>query len=110
MVWHFLLAENDLGLRVGAGLGITADDVRHLPPLRTQTLSPEENTRLANLGKNPPRDVDGFAAALKEMIEDEALRRSCAAAAIETAHDYTMDAIGPRWAELLADLRAARER
>jgi catalase len=60
MVWHFLLVENDLGLRVGEGLGITPDDVRHLPPLPTQTLSPDENARLANLGKNPPRDVEGL--------------------------------------------------
>jgi catalase len=60
MVWHFLLVENDLGLRVGEGLGITPDDVRHLPPLSTQTLSPDESARLANLGKNPPRDVEGL--------------------------------------------------
>ncbi|GAA2837160.1 hypothetical protein GCM10020220_027560 [Nonomuraea rubra] len=35
MVWHFLLAEDDLGLRVGEGLGITPDDVAGLEPLRS---------------------------------------------------------------------------
>jgi catalase len=60
MVWHFLLVEDDLGLRVGEGLGIAPDDVRHLPPLTTQELSPADQERLANLGKNGPRDVTGL--------------------------------------------------
>ncbi|MCI2238634.1 catalase [Paenibacillus sp. TRM 82003] len=59
MVWHFLMCEDELGLRVGEGLGITPDDVRHLPPLASQTLNEEELARLANLGKNGPRDVSG---------------------------------------------------
>jgi catalase len=59
MVWHLFLCEDELGQRVGEGLGITADDVRHLPPLQTQTLSDEEQQRLATLGKNGPRDVTG---------------------------------------------------
>ncbi|MDF9716143.1 catalase [Nocardioides sp. ChNu-99] len=59
MVWHFFLCEDELGQRVGEGLGITADDVRHLEPLATQTLSEEEQQRAANLGKNGPRDVEG---------------------------------------------------
>ncbi|MFS0699257.1 catalase [Cellulomonas sp. 179-A 4D5 NHS] len=60
MVWHFLLCDDELGARVGEGLGITADDVRHLPPLQSQTLSDAELDRLANLGKNGPRDVTGL--------------------------------------------------
>jgi catalase len=59
MVWHLFMCEDELGQRVGEGLGIAADDVRHLPPLRTQTLSEEEQQRAANLGKNGPRDVRG---------------------------------------------------
>ncbi|WP_337059810.1 catalase [Kineococcus sp. G2] len=59
MVWHFLMCEDELGLRVGEGLGITPDDVRHLPPLASQTLNEAELERLANLGKNGPRDVSG---------------------------------------------------
>ena len=60
MVWHFLLVDDELGLRVGEGLGISPDDVRHLEPLRTQTLNDEELARLSNLGKNGPRDVAGL--------------------------------------------------
>ena len=60
MIWHLLLGEDELGLRVGEGIGIGPDDVRHLPPLATQTLSDAENDRLANLGKNGPRDVTGL--------------------------------------------------
>jgi catalase len=60
MVWHWFMAEDELGQRVGEGLGISADDVRHLEPLATQTLSDEEKARAANLGKNGPRDVSGL--------------------------------------------------
>ncbi|MVO89430.1 catalase [Streptomyces sp. p1417] len=60
MVWHFLLVENDLGLRVGEGLGIAAADVAHLEPLADQTLTEEDRTRLGRLGDNPPRDVSGL--------------------------------------------------
>ncbi len=59
MVWHLLLCEDELGQRVGDGLGISADDVRSLPPLDTQTLSEHELQRLENLGKNGTRDVSG---------------------------------------------------
>ncbi len=38
---------------------MTADDVRHLEPLATQTLSDAELERAADLGKNGPRDVSG---------------------------------------------------
>jgi catalase len=60
MVWHFLLVDDDLGLRVGDGLGITPDDVRDLEPLPGQTLSEEDLQRLSDLGKNGPRDVTGL--------------------------------------------------
>ncbi len=59
MVWHFLLCEDELGLRVGEGLGIKPDDVRDLPPLASQTLTEDELDRLANLGSNGPRPVAG---------------------------------------------------
>jgi catalase len=57
MVWHLLMADDELGGRVGEGIGIIADDVRHLEPLPTQTLSEAEEQRRANLGNNGPRDV-----------------------------------------------------
>ncbi len=60
MVWHFFMCDDELGQRVGEGLGITADEVRGLEPLQTQTLSEEELQRAANLGKNGPRDVTGL--------------------------------------------------
>jgi catalase len=60
MIWHLFMIENELGQRVGEGVGISADDVRNLPPLATQTLTEEEQERLANLGGNPPRDVNGL--------------------------------------------------
>lgn len=60
MVWHFLMVDDELGLRVGEGLGIGVDDVRHLPPLQSQTLNDEERRRLENLGANGPRDVTGL--------------------------------------------------
>ncbi|WP_261166074.1 catalase [Microbacterium sp. Marseille-Q6965] len=60
MVWHFLMADDELGLRVGEGLGIGVDDVRHLEPLQSQTLSEADRARLANLGANGPRDVTGL--------------------------------------------------
>ncbi|HEX8758795.1 MAG TPA: catalase [Pseudonocardiaceae bacterium] len=59
MVWHLFMVEDELGQRVGDGLGISADDVRDLPPLPTQQLSEAEQQRLENLGKNGPRDVTG---------------------------------------------------
>ncbi|MCL3859514.1 catalase [Actinotalea sp. K2] len=60
MVWHFLLCDDELGQRVGEGLGITAADVRDLPPLASQTLSQDELDRLEKLGSNGPRDVTGL--------------------------------------------------
>jgi catalase len=57
MVWHLYLCEDELGQKVGEGIGITADDVRHLEPLATQTLNDEERQRLANLGNNGTREV-----------------------------------------------------
>jgi catalase len=59
MLWHLFMAEDELGQRVGEGIGISADDVRGLKPLATQTLTEAELQRAANLGNNGPRDVAG---------------------------------------------------
>ncbi len=69
MVWHFLMCDDELGLRVGEGLGISADDVRGLEPLQSQTLSEAELQRAANLGKNGPRDVTGLT--MTHSVPDE---------------------------------------
>ena len=60
MVWHLFLAEDELGQRVGDGLGISADDVKHLKPVPTQGWGEAEQQRLDNLGNNGPRDVEGL--------------------------------------------------
>jgi catalase len=60
MVWHLLMADDELGTRVGEGIGISAADVKDLPPLASQTLSDEEEQRRKNLGANGPRDVTGL--------------------------------------------------
>ncbi|MCA2174999.1 catalase [Nonomuraea glycinis] len=60
MVWHLLLVEDELGLRVGEGLGITPDDVSGLEPLASQDLTDEDRDRLAKLGANGQRDVHGL--------------------------------------------------
>jgi glycosyltransferase involved in cell wall biosynthesis len=62
----------------------------------------------------PAEDVEGLARAIREIVEDEELRRRMAAAAVETAQEYTIEAIGPLWEELFAALsptaRASRHR
>jgi glycosyltransferase involved in cell wall biosynthesis len=49
----------------------------------------------------PPQDISAFATALRELIEDEPLRRRLGAAAATTASAYGVDAVGPRWEALL---------
>ena len=52
----------------------------------------------------PAKDVERLAEAIREIIEDEELRRRMAAAAVETAEQYTIEAIGPLWEELLGEI------
>ena len=52
----------------------------------------------------PAEDVEGLSRGILELVEDEQLRRRTAAAAIETAQRYTMDAIGPQWEALFREL------
>jgi glycosyltransferase involved in cell wall biosynthesis len=52
----------------------------------------------------PPGDVEAFAAGLRELIEDETLRRRCGTAAPATARRYTIEAVGARWDALLEQL------
>jgi catalase len=69
MVWHFLLVEDELGQRVGEVLGIKPADVGHLEPLQSQTLPDEDQQRLANLGNNGRRDVEGLT--MTHCVPDE---------------------------------------
>jgi glycosyltransferase involved in cell wall biosynthesis len=52
----------------------------------------------------PQEDVEGLSRAIREIVEDEELRRRMAAEAVETAQEYTIEAIGPLWVELLEGL------
>lgn len=72
MVWHFLMVEDDLGLRVGEGLGIAPGDVSHLEPLAGQDLSDEDRERMSRLGKNGSRDVSGMK--MTHCVPDERAR------------------------------------
>jgi glycosyltransferase involved in cell wall biosynthesis len=58
----------------------------------------------------PHKDVDALARAIRELIEDDELRRSCAAAAAESAHEYSIASVGPRWQALFDDLGATAAR
>ncbi|WP_299037684.1 catalase [uncultured Pseudokineococcus sp.] len=73
MVWHLLMCDDELGGRVGEGIGISADDVRGLEPLATQTLTEDELERARNLGKNGPRDVEGLA--MTHCVANERVQR-----------------------------------
>ncbi|MFP5364207.1 MAG: catalase [Thermoleophilia bacterium] len=59
MLWHLYMCEDELGSRVGDGIGIGLEEVRDMAPLATQTLSDEEERRRRKLGDNGPRDVEG---------------------------------------------------
>jgi glycosyltransferase involved in cell wall biosynthesis len=58
----------------------------------------------------PARDVDALAAGIIELIEDGDLRRRLGPAAVETAREYSIDAVGPRWEDLFAELAESRGR
>ncbi len=60
MVWHLYMIEDELGARVGDGIGVSLQDVGDLEPLATQIFTDEEIRRLENLGHNGPRDVSGL--------------------------------------------------
>jgi glycosyltransferase involved in cell wall biosynthesis len=58
----------------------------------------------------PAEDIDALAAALLALIEDPARRRRYGEAALRTAREYAITAIGPHWDALLDDLsRSGRQ-
>jgi glycosyltransferase involved in cell wall biosynthesis len=52
----------------------------------------------------PDRDVGALAAGIRQLIEDEELRRRCARAAVATAARYSTEAIGRDWDRLFRAL------
>jgi glycosyltransferase involved in cell wall biosynthesis len=57
----------------------------------------------------PPEDVERFADALIELVENPDRRRRMGEAAARKAHMYDIDAIGAQWDDLLAELGSAGE-
>jgi glycosyltransferase involved in cell wall biosynthesis len=74
---------------MGVGMAVVSFDC---PTGPASVIDDHENGLLIR-----PRTIAAFAAGLNEMIDDEALRRRCSAAAIERMREYSMDVIGPRW-------------
>jgi glycosyltransferase involved in cell wall biosynthesis len=56
----------------------------------------------------PARDVDGLARGIAELMDDAALRRRLGTAAARTAAQYTIEAVGPLWEQLLEELGERR--
>jgi glycosyltransferase involved in cell wall biosynthesis len=56
----------------------------------------------------PNGDIDEFAAALRELIEDGEKRARMGAAAAETASRHALEVVGQQWVELLHELDDAR--
>src|SRR3954449_1109856 len=50
MVWHLYMCEDELGQRVGDGIGVSLADIGDLEPLPKQIFNDEEQERLRNLG------------------------------------------------------------
>ena len=56
----------------------------------------------------PPKDVNGLASALADLIEDRDRRRAMGAAAFESSRRYFMPAVCDSWERLFGELNAAR--
>lgn len=102
----FVLSSRHEGLplvlleAMSKGMGVVSFDC---PTGPADVIEDHRNGLLA-----PARDVGALAAGILELIADEDLRRRCAEAAVETAREYRMNAVGPRWEALLRELWEAR--
>jgi glycosyltransferase involved in cell wall biosynthesis len=79
------------------GLGVVSFDC---PTGPSDIIDDHQNGLLVR----PHKDIEALSAALEQMVGDDELRRRCGAAAAETAREFTIDAVGPMWDELLQDL------
>ena len=55
----------------------------------------------------PAGDIDALANSILEVIDEDELRLRLGAAAALTAHNYTIEAIGPKWERLIDELSRA---
>jgi glycosyltransferase involved in cell wall biosynthesis len=58
----------------------------------------------------PELDVEALADALVRMMDDEQLRRRCAAGALRTAEEYSMPRVAQRWRDLFRELEMGSTR
>jgi glycosyltransferase involved in cell wall biosynthesis len=84
------------------GMGVVAFDC---PTGPSEIVDDHENGILV-----PAKDIEALSRGMLQLIEDEELRRRTAAAAIETAQHFTIEAIGPRWEALFRELSRSRGR
>jgi glycosyltransferase involved in cell wall biosynthesis len=82
------------------GVPVVSFDVPHGP---SDLISDGVNGRLL-----PDGDLDGFTAALTELVEDVEQRRRMGAAAQKTAATYEIDPVSTRWTTLFDQLEARR--
>ena len=86
---------------MGVGLAVVAFDCPRGP---ADIVQPGQNGLLV-----PPQDVDALAAALSEVMSDDAHRERLAAGARRRVEQYCFDrGLGERWRELLSDLTLDR--
>lgn len=81
------------------GLPVVSFDCPHGPG---EIVKPDVNGLLVS-----PEDVEGLAAGICRLIEDEGRRRRLSDGALKTVTAYSMDAVGTQWEALLAAARSS---
>ena len=76
MVWHFYMAEDEWGQKVGEALGVSLDDVKGLKPLASQTLAEKDLRRLENLGANGSREQEFAGKQMTHCVPNERVAKT----------------------------------
>jgi glycosyltransferase involved in cell wall biosynthesis len=87
---------------MSCGLPVVSFDIPRGP---ADIIVDGENGRLL-----PDGDIAGFTAAMRELVEDDDLRRRMGAGAHATARQYEIEAIADRWEGLFTQLVERRQR